>query len=456
MPRLSQVLAKSFTLGVSPGDFWPQDWNGSAAVGRLPTVTNDSAMRFPAYFAGVRALSEDTAKLPLIVYKRLKEGRDRAPEHPLYRVLHDVANPEMTAFIFRETLTAHVVSWGMGYSEIQRNGIGDIVALWPLRPDRMIVRRNDASQREYKYSLPGNGGSVVLPANRVFAIPGLSYDGLVGYSTLTILRRAIALGLAAQEYGERTFVNNGRPGAVLKTPKGFPDKAMENLRESWNVNHEGLTNAQRTAILEDGVDLTTIGFPPNDTGFLETQKMSIQDIARGLRLPAYKIGDYTASTNNNVEQLALDYIQDSLSGLTMRWESQANKDLIADPEFYAEHLFDAMLRGDALTRAQALWIRRQAGTLNADEWREIENMNPLPNGDGKVYLQPLNMTTVGAPPPGATADQIKPQPGAPNPSAPAPQEPTPPKMAGVWDGLNGIGVPVPAAPPTPSSTNGSR
>lgn len=432
MHNLARGLAKMLTLNVTPADFWPQDWNGSATSGnRLPTVTASSAMGFPAYWAGVRALSEDVAKLPFIVYRRLEKGRERAPEHPAYRVLHDVSNPEMTAFIFRETLQAHLLSWGNGYAEIQRNGIGDVIALWPLRPDRVTPRRNDAGDREYRYVLPG-GKTTILPARNargqavVFHLRGLGYDGLVGYSIITILRRSIALGLAAQEYGERVFINDGRPGAVLKTPKGFPDTAMKNLKESWAENHEGLTNAQRTAILEDGVDLTTIGFPPGDTGFLETQKMSILDVARGLRMPPHKIGDLEHATFSNIEQQALEYVTDALSGWTTRWETQANTDLIPEREFYAEHLFDALLRGDGLTRAQKLWIERQAGVLNADEWREIENRNPLPNGDGEVFLQPLNMTTVGAPPPGATPDQIKPQPGQPNPSAPAPQQPTVP------------------------------
>lgn len=382
------------TLSVAPGDFWPQDWNGTASANRLPSVTSSSAMAFPAYFAGVRAISEDIAKIPLIVYRRKSDdSRERAMDVPLYRVLHDVSNPEMTAFIFRETLQAHLLSWGNGYAEIQRNGNDDVVALWPLRPDRMIVRRNDIGNREYRYTMPG-GDVTVLPARRVFHLRGLGFDGLIGYSIVTILRRSIALGLAAEEYSERVFLNDGRPGAVLKTPKGFPDTAMKNLRESWAENHEGLTNAQRTAILEDGVDLTTIGFPPSDTRFIETLKASKRDIATGLRIPPHKIGDLENATFSNIEQQALEYVGDGLGGWFARWEGQVSMDLIPAPDLYAEFLPDALLKTDTLSRYQSHTLGINGGWLSPNDILRMENRPLLPPEIGDVYRMPMNVTVV--------------------------------------------------------------
>jgi len=427
MSRLAAALTQTI---LSPlGMFWPQDWNaslGGGVIGRAANVTPDSAMGVMAYYSGVRFLSETIASLPLIIYKRLpKGGKDRATDHPMYRILHDQANPEMTAFTWKETIMAHAVGWGNGYSERQLDARGRTVALWPLRPDRMRVLRSaslsngDPGPLIYRYQVPG-GATVDLPPERVFHVRGLGYDGLVGYSPIEIMRRALRLNLAAEEYGERTFDNDARPGVILSHPKTLSDKARTNLEGSWARNHEGLTNAQRTAVLEEGITVSQIGFPPADTQFLETRKFGVTEIARGLRLPPHILYDLDRSTNNNIEQQGLELVTYSLRSWLVRWEQQYNVDLIGlDTDFFAEHLIDAFLRGDALTRAQALWIQRQAGVVNADEWRDIENRNPLPNGDGQVFLQPLNMSTVGEPPIGAEADVVRNPRSVPNPAIPA-------------------------------------
>jgi HK97 family phage portal protein len=402
--------------------FWPQDWDASMQWEQQPDrldVTPDSALGIMAYYAGIRVLAESVASLPLIVYRRLNPGKERAPDHPLYRVLHDQANPEMTSFTWRETAMGHVVGWGNSFNEKQFDGAGRVIAIWPLRPDRMTVRRNAASQLIYQYRLPApDYGTVEIPARRILHIRGLAYDGLVGYSPATIMRRALQIAHAAQEYGERTFENNGRPGVVLTHPKTLSDPARDRLENSWAKNHQGLSNAQRTAVLEEGVTVTEIGFPPEDTQFLETQKFQVRQIARGMRLPPHMIGDLEQATFSNIEQQAIDFVTHSLRPWLVRWEQQLGVDLIPEAAYFAEFLIDALLRGDLLSRSQGLWIQRQAGVLNADEWREMENRNPLPDGAGQVYLQPLNMTTIGSPPPGAEADLVKPS-SVPNPAIPA-------------------------------------
>ena len=428
MGRIAQVLTKSIVFPAF-SNFWPQDWNaGLAAVatGRQMPVTPDSAMGSMAYYSGIQFLAQTIAQLPLHVYQRLDGGgKDRAPDHPMYRLLHDEANPEMTAYTWRETAMGHVVGWGNSFSERQLDGRGRTIALWPLRPDRMQVERTaptaDGSPGVlvYKYRLPQPVGSIVeLPAKRVFHVRGLAFDGLIGYSPIEIMRRSLALGLSAQEYGERTFENDARPGVVYSHPKTLSPKARENLESSIQRNHEGLSNAQRFAVLEEGISVTSIGFPPADAQFLETRKFQVVEMARGLRLPPHILYELDRSTNNNIEEQSLELVKYSLGSWFARWQQQINKDLIADPKFFVEFLVDAFLAGDALTRAQALWIQRQAGVLNADEWRSIENRNPLPNGDGKVFLQPLNMTTVGQPPVGAEADIVRPPRGVPNPGVP--------------------------------------
>jgi HK97 family phage portal protein len=476
MGRLAAAVTQTLLSPFST--FWPQDWNASLVGGvqaRAANINPDSAMGVMAYYSGVRFLSETTASLPLIVYRQLADGgKERATDHPMYTLLHDQANPEMTAFTWKETVMGHAVGWGNGYSERQLDARGRTIALWPLRPDRMRVLRAgslpDGTQGPliYRYQVPG-GAVVDLPPARVFHIRGLGYDGLVGYSPVEIMRRALRLALAAEEYGERTFDNDGRPGVILTHPKTLSDKARENLEKSWARNHEGLTNAQRSAVLEEGITVTDIGFPPADTQFLESRKFGVTEIARGLRIPPHILYDLDRSTNNNIEQQSIELVSYSLRSWFVRWEQQYNADLLGiGSGYFAEHLVDALLRGDALTRAQALWIQRQAGVLNADEWRAIENRNKLPNGDGEVYLQPLNMPTVGEPPLGAREDIVKPVRGVPNPdvpgltvvpdTAPAPVKPATGKSSALppdpFAALGGIGVPDPAS--TVSSRNGTE
>ncbi|MBV9485737.1 MAG: phage portal protein [Frankiaceae bacterium] len=422
MGVIVQALSQMLTTGL--GTFWPQDWNAASATPR-ETINVDatSALGVPAYYAGVRVLAESVASLPLIVYRRGEKGaKDRAVDHPMYALLHDLPNAEMTSFTYRETAMGHLVGWGNHYAEKQINALGQTVALWPLRPDRMTVLRGietDAMARNplvYRYRLPG-GTTKDLPEDRVFHVRGLGYDGLVGYSPIALMRRALYLSLAAEEFGKRVFENDARPGVVMTHPKTLSDTARTNLEQSWIRNHEGLSNAQRLAVLEEGVTVTEIGFPPEDTQFLETRKFQVREIARALRLPPHKIGDLEQATFSNIEQQAIDFVVDSLMPWLVRWEQQIGKDIIKHPTFFAEFLVDGLLRGDSLARSQALWIQRQAGVINADEWRAIENRNPLPDGDGEVFLQPLNMTTVGQPPAGAAPDLIKPSSGVPNPDA---------------------------------------
>lgn len=373
--------------------FWPQDWHASSVGPSRPTdVTSSSALGVTAYYAGLRVLAESIASLPLITYRRLSPmGKERAPDHPAYRVLHDVANPEMTAYTWVETSVGHVVSWGNCFSEKQFDGRGRLVALWPLRPDRMAVNRDDASGAlVYDYRLP-SGELVRLPRSRVFHVHGLGFDGLVGYSPIEILRRTLALAQAAQEYGQRTFENDARPGVILSHPKTLSDKARANLETAWSRNHQGLTNAQRFGVLEEGITVTAIGVPPLEAQFIEARKFQTTEIARALRLPPHIIGDLDRATNNNIEQQSLELIKYSFGPWLARFESQIAKDLIPEPEVFARFLVEGFLRGDTASRYAAYHTARGDGWLNADEIREREDMNPLPDGAGQIYLAPQNM-----------------------------------------------------------------
>ncbi len=405
------VLSSSLTPVTGPGIFWPQDVRAEAqnaasyiatTAGRGISVTPENAFGFPAFFAAVRVLSEDVAKLPLFVFEDLDPGKRKAKDHPLYRVLHSRPNPEMTSFVWREVSMSHVVTWGNCYSEKVKTPTGEVAQLWPIRPDRVSVRRNERTDAKfYRIRMP-QGGTVDLAADEVFHVPGLGYDGHVGYSVINILSRAIAIGMSAQEYAASLWANNARPGGVLQVPPyiELDDKGRDKLRTQFEGSHQGLSNSQRFALLEDGITWVETQIPPADAQFIESRKFQVTEIARAMRIPPHKIGDLERATFSNIEQQALEYVQDALGGWLARWESQMRMDLFRDEDqerFFAEFNVDALLRADSLARAQSLWIQRQAGVINADEWRDIENRNPLPDDLGQSYLNPMNMVRVGAP-----------------------------------------------------------
>lgn len=390
----------------------PEDWLVKAFGGRASAtgldVSETTALYAPAVYSCVRVVAETLASLPLPVYRRLPAGgRERAAAHPLYSVLHDAPNPEMTAFAFREAALGHLLLWGNAYAEIVRDGAGNVRELWLLDPSRTKPTRA-RGQITYEVRLASEP-AVTLPAERVLHIPAFSHNGLVGYSVIGLQREAVASALALQEFGNRFFGNGARPGGVLQHPGKLSDQAYERLRTEFELRHGGLSNAQRLAILEEGLTYQQIGIPPEDAQFLESRKFSRSEIAGLFRVPPHMIGDLERATFSNIEHQAIEFVVHTLRPWAVRVEQVIHRTLLTPAErrtFYAEHLVDGLLRGDIKSRYEALAIARQNGVISADEWRELENMNPQPDGQGRLYLVPLNMVP---------ADQVA------NPPAPEPE-----------------------------------
>jgi len=349
-------------------------------------VTPESALSMLAVFACIRVLSEALAQLPLILYRRLPNGgKERATDDPLYTLLHDLPNGEMTSFSFRETLMGHLCGWGNGYAEIEFNRAGDVAGLWPLRPDQMKVERNGTGM-VYTYDRKP------IPAYKIFHVPGLGFDGRVGYSPIAIARQAIGLGLAAEEFSARFFANDGRPGIVIEHPGHLGDLAFDNLQKSWKDEHGGVANAHHPAILEEGMKIHEIGLPGEDVQFLSTRKFQREEIAGLFRVPPHLIADLERATFSNIEQQSLEFVIYTLTPWLVQWEQTITWKLIPRErrrEMFAEFLVDGLLRGDAQSRYAAYSSGRQNGWLSANDVREKENMNPIEGGD--VYLIPMNM-----------------------------------------------------------------
>ena len=390
--RLSRYATDNLKVGIGyPASGWaPPVGYISTTTGT--TINEDRANSVAAWFAAVRVISEDVAVAPLHVYRR--EGRDnvKAIDLPIYRLLHDEPNPEMTSFTFRSVLQAHALSWGNGYAEKELNGAGRVIALWPLRPDRMEVRWENG-QRAYYYRETQYGDPKRIPTGRIFHLPGLGFDGLQGYSILRLARETLAASINLRDYGNRVVTNDARPGVILSHPGTLSETARTNIKDSWDAAN-AKDGPGRTALLEEGITATTLGFPPEDIQFLDSQKWQVTEVARWMRLSPHKIGDLERATFSNIEEQNIDHVTSTLRAWFVRWEQQLGKDVLMDPSLYCEHNMDASLRGKTLERAQANTLKINAGAMVPNEWRAQDNQNPLPWGDERVNTP--NNTATGA------------------------------------------------------------
>jgi HK97 family phage portal protein len=356
------------------------------------SVNERSAMQTTAVYACVRILAETIASLPLHTYKYTKDGKEKATEHQLYYLLHDEPNPEMTSFAFRETLMSHLLLWGNAYAQIIRDGRGQVVALYPLLPDKMRVDRNTSGELYYEYH--SDKGVFILNKDDVLHIPGLGFDGLIGYSPIAMAKNAIGMAMATEEYGASFFANGANPGGVLEHPGVVKDP--KKIRDSWNQVYQGSSNAHRIAVLEEGMKFQQIGIPPEQAQFLETRKFQINEIARLFRIPPHMVGDLEKSSFSNIEQQSLEFVKYTLDPWVIRWEMSMQKALLLPSEkrtYFIKLNVDGLLRGDYQSRMTGYSIGRQNGWLSSNDIRELENMNSIPEEfGGDLYLINGNMT----------------------------------------------------------------
>lgn len=373
-----------------------QPWREAGLMHTSPagvSVSPASAMTYSAVLACVRVLAETLASLPLITYERMGQRKERARDFYLYRLLHDQPNPRLTSFEFRELLQVHLLLWGNGYCEIEYDGAGKILALWPLLPWRMREITQEGGEVFYKYE-GANGRVLPLPSWRVWHLRGLSFNGIVGLAIDQSSREPIALGQAAEKFGATFFGNGARPGGVLEHPGVLGDEALKHLRESWDAMHGGLDRAHRMAILEEGMKYAPMGVPPEQAQFLETRKYQRTEVAGILRVPPHMIGDLEHATFSNIEHQQIAFVVHSMRPWFVRWEQSIFSHLLTtgqQQQYFTEFLIDGLLRGDIQSRYGAYAVGRQWGWLSADDIRELENMNPLPDGQGQTYLSPMNM-----------------------------------------------------------------
>ena len=359
-------------------------------------VNEQTAMQMTAVYSCVRILSETLAGLPLHVYRYNDSGgKEKSLKHPLYKLLHDEPNPEMTSFAFRETLMSHLLLWGNAYAQIIRNARGEIIALYPLMPNKMTVDRDSAGRLFYIYSRTGEDtptlgqdNPVYLSPSDVLHIPGLGFDGLVGYSPIAMAKNAVGLAIATEEYGAKFFANGAAPGGVLEHPGTIKDP--QKVRESWNAAYQGASNAHRVAVLEEGMKYQPIGISPEQAQFLETRKFQINEIARIFRVPPHMLADLEKSSFSNIEQQSLEFVKYTLDPWVVRWEQAMCRALLTKgekPDVFIRFNVDGLLRGDYVSRMSGYATARQNGWMSANDIRELENLDRIPaDVGGDLYL----------------------------------------------------------------------
>lgn len=395
-------------LGIRGARDKPTDsYSGSAysfLFGRTTSgkpVNERTAMQTTAVYSCVRILAETVASLPLHIYHYTNAGKEQVTDHPLYHILHDEPNAEMTSFIFRETLMSHLLIWGNAYAQIIRDGAGRVMGLYPLLPNKMEVVRTESGGLMYYYSRNSEEnpnfnemGRIALRPEDVLHIPGLGFDGLVGYSPIAMAKNAVGMTLACEEYGASFFANGANPGGVLEHPGILKDP--KKVRDSWNEVYRGTNNAHKVAVLEEGMKYQQIGIPPEEAQFLETRKFQLNEIARMYRVPPHMIGDLDKSSFSNIEKQSLEFVKYTLDPWVIRWEQSLQKALLLPQEkkeYFIKLNVDGLLRGDYQSRMTGYATARQNGWMSANDIRELEDLNPIPEEEGgNLYLINGNMT----------------------------------------------------------------
>lgn len=408
---MSVIGRALFGTGDRRSYWWPHLSQGMAgtALTTGKAVTPQNSVSSTAVWAAVRIISESIATLPLRVYQRGVDGRSIATDHPLYPLLHDRPNVRQTAVEFREQQLASLLLWGNAYAWIERYPSGRPRQLWPLRPDKIVVKvdltTSDDPIPALVYVVQSHDNNqVVYGSDDVLHVRGLSSDGMMGLSPIAVHRDAVGLEMAQREFGARFFGNNARPGGLLKVAGRLSSDAASRLKQSWESAHRGLENSHRVAVLEEGVEWQSMGMPLQDAQYVEQRRFSIEEIARIFRVPLHLMGDLQRATYSNIEHQSIEFVVHTIRPWVVRLEQAFNSLLYPSEraQLYVEHSVDALLRGDLKGRYDAYAVGRSWGWLSVNEIRQLENLNGV-GADGDTLVQPLNYGPMGATVPAAEA-----------------------------------------------------
>jgi HK97 family phage portal protein len=358
-------------------------------------VDHDTALKFSAVFRAVSFISQTIGFLPWMVIRERGENKTRLFNHQIAKLLHQRPNPEMNAISFRETMIAWALTWGNGYAEIERDPGGRPAALWPLSPDRVEVRRDrETNEIYYEVNNYYGGSSFVDPAN-MYHLHGLGFDGLVGYSVISLAARSIGLSIAAETYGEDFFANGLVTNMALSHPGQLSKPAQDRLKESITETNVGRGKRFKTLVLEEGMKPIPLSIPPEDAQMLQTRDFQVSDIARWFGLPPHKLAQLVKTSYASIEMQSMEVVNDALMPWVARLEQEANYKLFKGTEqgLYTKLNLTSLLRGDNKSRGEYYTAMRNIGVYSTNDIRKLEDMDPV-GSEGDALIVQVNMTTL--------------------------------------------------------------
>jgi HK97 family phage portal protein len=399
LQRLKKTAQYFRNLGVDDPKAWdPSLWNlyGAQSLSG-ETVTEQSALTYSAVWNAVTLIAGTIASLPLHLMQMKAEKKRIAADRVMYRVLHDQANPFMTAKTLRETLMGHILLWGNGYAEKVVNGYGELVQLWPIAPNLVTPMWQNG---EILYRVKVGEEDKYFTRDKILHIPGIGFDGLMGYSVVAMARKSIGLGMAMETFGSLYFGNGTHPGVIVSHPNQLSAAAHANLKKSLTEGYSGLGQSHRLLLLEEGMKLEKVGVPPEDAQFLESRQFQIPEIARWFNLPPHKLKDLTRSSFNNIESEQRSFYTDTLLPWLVTLEQNYNMQLLTDSDralsgrgrLYYKHVVEGILRADAAGRGAFYREMFNIGAFSINEIRQLEDKDPIEGGD--IHLVPMNMTSL--------------------------------------------------------------
>ncbi len=384
------------------------------------SITPDTALKISTVYACVTILSQTIASLPMTINRKLSEGGNEiAEDHPLFPIIHDNFNIEQTSFETREMGIGHLKLRGNWYNRLERDGSGRIIGIWPLNPAGMYVYRSRMGDDDIWYQYmpssdePKRTKQKTYSSNEIWHIKGFSKDGLTGLSTIQYARESMGLTQALQDFSAQLFGNRAVPGNVLRHPGSLKPQARQNLKDS--LQEYASTKRHTTLILEEGMEWESVGLTNKDAQFLELSNAQVRDIARWFNMPLILLQEPDkVSTYASAEQFMLSFVVHTISPIVVRIEASANRALLTEAErtsgYYIKLNVNGLLRGDFKTRMEGYRIAREGGWKCADEIRALEDESPIPDGKGKIYLQPLNYVEAGTEPEPKPTDQPEEEP----------------------------------------------
>jgi len=401
-------------------------------------VIEDNAMTLSTVYAAVRTIVEPIACMPFRVYRQDGASRIKMPTHAADWLISMQPNPEINAVSFWETMLQYAILRGNAFAEIERNNRGEPVNLWPIEPWRVSTFRNEFDELMYRVSNRTREVTEFAPAD-ILHLHGLG-DGVMGYSVIGLARETIGLGLAMEQFGAAFFGNGAHLGGVIEAPvgKALSPEAVDAMLKEFNDKYRGPGRAGQTTYIDQGMQWKQIAVPPEDAQFLESRKFGVTEICRWFGVPPHRVFELDRSTNNNIEQQSLEFVQQTLLPWARRIELECDIKFFGRQQrgvYYTKLNFASLLRADIKSQHEAFAIGRQNGWLSANDIRELQDMNPIGKG-GDDYLVQVNMMPLDLmrEQTQANIDRVK------NPPAPAPgaNQPSEPKTPGTGDTRNAV------------------